>query len=83
MLFPRSLEARSDVSSAMTGTRPVYFDGTGWLDTQIFRREALAFGMVVHGPAVIEEETSATLIPPGLEAHVAVDHGLIVDLKAK
>ncbi len=39
--------------------------------------------MVVEGPALIEEETSTTLVPPGTRASVASDLGLIVALGAK
>lgn len=80
--FPHSPPAGPDPAAAQTGIRPVYFAGTGWLDTAIYRRESLAHGMELPGPAVIEEETSATLIPPGVLVRVAADQGLIVDLKA-
>jgi len=40
----------------------------------------LAGGMTVAGPAVIEEETSATLVPPRRQASVTADHGLMIAL---
>ena len=61
-------------------TRPVFFDRHGYLDTAVFRRERLHPGMRINGPAVVEEETSATLIPPGTAADVAPDLGLFVKL---
>lgn len=81
--FPASAAAPADPTPAQTGTRQVYFAQKGWMATNVFRRESLAFGMEVRGPAMIEEETSATLIPPGVLVRVAVDQGLIVDLKAE
>lgn len=80
--FPSGPPSGPDPESARTGTRPVYFAGAGWLDTTVYRRESLAHGMELTGPAMIEEETSATLIPPGAPVRVAADRGLFVDLKA-
>ncbi|MEQ8699342.1 MAG: hydantoinase/oxoprolinase family protein, partial [Bauldia litoralis] len=82
VVFPESADAGADPAPAQVGSRPVYFEGGGWTETNVYGRDGLTCGMVVAGPAVIEEETSATLIPPGTTAQVAADHGLIVDLKA-
>ena len=73
----------SDIAPAQVQktTRPVYFENTGFVDAAIFEREQLGAGMVLVGPAVIEEETSSTVIPPGTSAEVAADFGLIVRLK--
>jgi N-methylhydantoinase A len=45
------------------GERGVYFDGTSHA-TKIIRRETLALGDTLQGPAIIEEETTTTLVPP-------------------
>jgi N-methylhydantoinase A len=45
-------------------SRPVFFDGAE-RDTAIVDRAALAPGETVRGPAIIEEETATTLVPPG------------------
>lgn len=45
-------------------SRPVIFDGREHI-TALHRRDTLALGDVVSGPAVIEEETATTLVPPG------------------
>jgi N-methylhydantoinase A len=82
VVFPESTEAGADPVRARLGSRPVYFEAAGWTDTGVYDRETLTRGMVVAGPAVIEEATSATLIPPGATATVAADHGLIIDLEA-
>ena len=79
--FPESAGSGVSPAAAQSGSRPVYFDGPGWTDTPIFERSRLAHGMMVPGPAVIEEETSATLVPPGRRAAVAADLGLIVDMR--
>jgi len=79
--FPESAGSGESPEAAQSGSRPVYFDGPGWTETPIFERSRLAHGMMVPGPAVIEEETSATLVPPGRRAEVAADLGLIVGLR--
>ncbi|TYB82253.1 hydantoinase/oxoprolinase family protein [Maritimibacter fusiformis] len=50
-------------------SRKVYFDGAEH-DTAVVRREAYALGDTVDGPAIIEEETATTLVPPGWRAEV-------------
>jgi N-methylhydantoinase A len=44
--------------------RPVVF-GAGSHDTVIVPREQLGLGDVIRGPAIIEEATSTTVVPPG------------------
>jgi len=44
----------------------------------VYDRAGLAPGMIVGGPALIEEETSTTLVPPGTSAAVTGDLGLII-----
>jgi N-methylhydantoinase A len=60
--------------------RPVYFEKLGYVETAVFKRDSLRPGMTLPGPAVVEEATSATLIPPGAAADVAPDLGLFVNL---
>ncbi|MGH7121758.1 MAG: hydantoinase/oxoprolinase family protein [Acetobacteraceae bacterium] len=50
--------------------RAVWFDGTGPLDTPIYRRDKLAPGNRLSGPALVEQLDSTTLIPPGASAEV-------------
>jgi len=52
-----------------TRTREVYFDGTAHT-TQIIDRNGLTEGMPVRGPAIIEENTATTLLPPGWQAEI-------------
>ncbi|GGC45087.1 hydantoinase [Chelatococcus reniformis] len=58
-------------SPAPTGTRPVWFqDGSAAIATPVFDRASLAAGMVIAGPAIIEQLDSTTPIPPGATAEV-------------
>ena len=54
-----------------SASRPVYFDDAGWLDTAIWQRGDLPVGHVVEGPAIIEQNDTTTLLPPG--SHATVD----------
>lgn len=51
--------------TARTGTRPVYFEGHGFVDTRTFARAALVAGSRIKGPALIEEHASTTVLMPG------------------
>ena len=56
----------------------VHFSGAGH-DTPVFRREALATGDAVDGPAVILESTATTVVEPGWRACAAASGDLIVE----
>jgi N-methylhydantoinase A len=44
--------------------REVYFDA-GWFATSVFDRADLAIGTRLAGPAIIDEMSATTLVPPG------------------
>jgi len=76
--LPEVAGAGVDPSSAFKASRTAYFGDAGSLDTPVYDRAGLAPGMIVGGPALIEEETSTTLVPPGTSAAVTGDLGLII-----
>ncbi len=76
--LPEVAATGADPASARKTSRPAYFGPAGRLDTPVYERARVAPGMVVDGPALIEEETSTTLLPPGTTATVANDLGLMV-----
>jgi N-methylhydantoinase A len=47
------------------GSRSVYFQGHGQLETPIYRREALPAGFQATGPLIVEEVSSTTVVHPG------------------
>jgi N-methylhydantoinase A len=49
----------------------VYFKDRGWLKTDVYERSDLPAEASFKGPAVVEEPTATTLLPPG--------HGVSVD----
>jgi N-methylhydantoinase A len=70
-----------DPEPARIARRPVYFEKRGFLETSVFDRDLLRPGMIIRGPAVVEESTSVTLIPLDRAATVAADQGLFVKLR--
>jgi N-methylhydantoinase A len=53
-----------------TGYREVYFEQGGWQNTVIYDRASLPIGFSVHGPAVIEQSDTTTLVLPRSTATV-------------
>ena len=80
IVFPEGERRDRNPEPARSGRRPVCFDGPGWLDTPLYMRDRLECGMIIEGPAVVEENTSATLVPPGARLEVAPDFGLMINL---
>jgi N-methylhydantoinase A len=78
--FPRVAASRG---SRRVGQRPVFLDGTVRpVACDVHRRESLAAGETVEGPAVIEEYASTTVLFPGDRARVADTGELVVDVRA-
>ncbi len=78
--LPTMLEAtRPEPDAACIGQRPVYFDERGgFVPTAVYRRERLASGHRIIGPAVVEQMDSTTLILPGQEARVDRRANLVI-----
>ena len=58
-------EAGADSSTALKGSRPVYFAETrAYADTPVYDRYALGRGTSVEGPAIVEERESTAVIGP-------------------
>ena len=66
------------------GSRPVYFvDAGGVIDTPVYDHYALALGVVVQGPAIIEQRESTVVVGPKASASVDADYNLVMLLEAK
>lgn len=61
-------------------TRAVSFGGA-WVDATIASRPALRPGETVAGPAIVEETTATTVVPPGWIAGLADDGHLVLTRK--
>jgi N-methylhydantoinase A len=65
---------------ALKGTRQVYFDDPEHpLETPIYQRDHLRFGNQLHGPAIVEQIDSTSVIRPGWTARVDEFSNLIAE----
>lgn len=63
-------------------SRPAYFESVGVVEqTPVYTRGELTIGTVVHGPAIIEEIESTTVVGPHASAQVHESGGLILQLR--
>lgn len=68
----------SNLEDAATGSRKVYFDNGGWLETTIYDRAALPVEVAFTGPAIIDEMSSTTVVLPGQKVRKDVFGNLII-----
>ena len=61
------------------GRRPAWFGG-GFVDTPFYRRASLPAGARLPGPAIVEEDGSTTVVPPGARATVDPAGNLVLEL---
>ena len=62
---------------AKCGHRFVAFDGIR-VSTAIYRRSTLALGFQAEGPAIVEEPSATTLVPPGQRVEVDGFENLVI-----
>jgi N-methylhydantoinase A len=62
--------ARTTAAAQPHATRRAWFDAEIAREVPVFRRSALQPGMRIEGPAIIEEQTSTTVLYPGQRAEV-------------
>jgi N-methylhydantoinase A len=75
----RQTVVAGDGSAACSAEREVWFEG-GWKPTRFYKRELLAPGDAITGPAMITEYTAATLVQPGCAARVDGLGNLVIDV---
>jgi N-methylhydantoinase A len=61
--------AGAGLAEALIGRRAIHADGA-WMEAGVLARERLAPGMIIRGPAIIEQTDATTVIEPGAEASV-------------
>ena len=77
---PRRAAHPSDRRPATpSGERPAWF-GDGFVDTPFYRRALLPAGARLEGPAIVEEDGSTTVVPPGARADVDPAGNLVLEL---
>ncbi len=76
----KEMEARPcSLEETIIEVRPVIFEESGKLDTVIYSRAKLSPGMVLSGPAVIEELSASTVIYPGMTAYIDKYGDIIIE----
>lgn len=79
--FGKLHEATGSGGTSEVDVRPVFhIERREWIDTPVHRRERLAIGSKILGPAVIEEFGSTTVLGVGDVAEVGLAGTLIVDI---
>jgi N-methylhydantoinase A len=71
--------ASADGRELPQSTRAVIFGGIAH-DTRILRREDLFAGAVVEGPAIVDEDTATTVVPPGATLRLAEHGAMLIQL---
>ena len=73
--------ARTDVVASVAepaSRRAVYFGG--WVETPVFDRATLRPGDVFHGPAIVEQADTTSVIEPGMTARVDSFGNILVEM---
>jgi N-methylhydantoinase A len=68
-------------SDPAIGRRRVYFGRQGWIDTPILARERLYPGREREGPAIINEMSSTTVVPPGDAFHIDDIGNIVIEVR--
>lgn len=70
-------EPSRDSHTSSRGQRTV-LTADGYRVADVYRRESLDVGDIIFGPAIVEEETTTTYLPPDQQLQVDVEHNLII-----
>jgi N-methylhydantoinase A len=71
---------RASFTNRPIGTRPVYFEKSGFVDCNVYRRDAIGAEIEIAGPAIIEEVMSTTVMSQGDRARIDEIGNLIVEI---
>jgi N-methylhydantoinase A len=75
-------EVLAEVVREAPSMRRVWFAATGFVDTPVYRRNALDIGSRIAGPAVIEQMDTTTVVPPNWSATVDPIANLLLSREA-
>lgn len=73
----REKAATKEFKSAVPAETQKVFAGGKWVDAGVFRLEDLSPGSVVHGTAMIIDNTQTILVEPEFEAYILSNHVLL------
>jgi N-methylhydantoinase A len=63
------------------GRRQVYFRGLGFVDTALVHRSSLQPEQTLDGPVLVQEDSSTTLVAPGMSVRRTENGSLIVEVR--
>ena len=69
-------------ADAGRGTRPIWFEGHGFLDAAVVDADALDATAVIEGPAVLQAPTTTILLGPGDTLRADGDETFVIELAA-
>lgn len=72
-------ETDGTLEDALIEVRPVLYEEEGWLDTHVYDRNKLGANMEIQGPAIVEEQSSSTVIYPKQSLTVDAYGNLIIE----
>ena len=75
-----STASPGDGATAPPAVRDCYFEETGLVATPCYGPAALAPGMTVEGPAILEEPITTVVVPPGCRATVTALGSFVIDI---
>ena len=79
--FVRHEPVGPDPAGAVIGHRQVWFpEAGGFTETPIYTRAELRHGMVVDGPAIVDQMDTTTVVPPNTRVRVDPVNNLVLDL---
>lgn len=76
--MPKMKKSTKDAKQALKGKRKVFFDETGFKDTNIYDRSMLRYGNVLKGPCIVEERMSTSVLIPGSTGEVDAYGNILV-----
>jgi len=77
--LPRQGLRLGDGAQGVLKTRPIHFTG-GWRQSKVYQRDLLVPGDTFHGPALITEYSSTTVLPPECIARVDEYANLVIEV---
>jgi len=70
--------ARGPAADARVAERAVHFVSAGFIPTPVYARPRLPLGAELHGPAIVEQPDTTTVVPPGWGALVEESGNLLL-----
>jgi len=69
------------LEDALKEVRPVLYEDEGWIDTHVYDRHKLGAHMTIQGPAIVEEQSSSTVIYPNQTLTVDAYGNLMIEME--